>query len=227
MIAMGDVISRKIMSEQRWDLSNSHFLMSSLFPVQITRGAYNSFASGTAAHFDKSRPVKFPGWLGHNSTITKNRNCVASVMAEGGIRGGSRAAVLEYFPLLRNSLSNPFLVMEKSAAVKCVIEVMDTYRLRRDDWDSIMEITGVAGRLPAPEVPSVVKGAFTREFNKTHQMTSMAKGLGKRLVVADDTPEGGMAEDDNDEDDGGEDGEAPPPPRAEEKSQPTAKKRKK
>ena len=161
-ISEGDKISAMIFQTQAWSMSPAHMLFSSVLPSAYVRGYYNTFLSGPAAGFDRSRPVKFPAWLGNNSTAGKNKRLAAVVTKAAtdpvkGISGNSVDLMLDYIPLgLYLALMTPLATAtpttpaspgtplpqltaaEKTSIVEGVIGTMDNYGLLRDDWDFIV-----------------------------------------------------------------------------------------
>ena len=192
-IAQGDVFQRKILSEQRWSLSNAHFLYSTMLPTFVTRGPYNSFAPpGVAQHYDRGRPVKFPSWLGQNSAQTKASNMILGIMSEGILPRSSSVVATEYLPVLRSAITAPLVHTDddnRNAAIDKVLKTMQYYGLSREDWDSIVELSAIGSRCPAPDIPSVFKSAFTRSFNQAHPFQSASKALSYSPVDVDEEDE--------------------------------------
>jgi hypothetical protein len=57
---------------------------SAIDPAATVRGRYESFVTDPrAAQFDRARPIKFPTWLGVNSTTTKFRRIASCLVRQG------------------------------------------------------------------------------------------------------------------------------------------------
>lgn len=216
-ISEGDRVSKAIFTEQNWALSNTHLVLAAVYPAAMVRGDYQSFLTGPAAGFDKARPIKFPMWLGSNSSAGKNQRLLQCVAREGGhpnggLSGNTADVATDYIPLgLSPALAQP-LVEQDKAGIAPVTRVMEQYHLQRDDWDFIQEV-GVFKKMKAPpgcphlaaSIPTATKSAFTREFNKTHKFDNIAKtslkggggaSAGSQLGYADeDGVAGGTGED--------------------------------
>lgn len=189
-IAEGDVVSRTKFVDQNWSVSSTHAFLSTVLPCSIVRGEYQSFLTGPAVGFDKARPVKFPTWLGNNSSGTKNRRllvCAAHECALAGCGMETDSFAMDRAPLIAAKLSQ--LLTESGAedrpnAVKRSIAFMDSYHLLRDDFDFVNEISRFS-RIAASHhtafnrrldtVPAATKSAFTREFNKLHRFETVGQ----------------------------------------------------
>ncbi|CCW62535.1 unnamed protein product [Phytomonas sp. EM1] len=185
-ISRADAAQRMMYMEQNWSVSRAHVLLSSIAPCVYTRGKYVSFLEGQQVFFDRQRPVKFPTWLGHNSTAGKNRRLLRclTMQAQESISGNQEDVVLDYIPLgWERALLQPLAEKQKEG-IPTVIAVMDRYKLMRDDYDFVqgtahfkrMRSASRSGTADLPaRIPTAVKSAFTREFNRTHRVESLAK----------------------------------------------------
>lgn len=114
-ISRADAAHKVMYVEQNWSVSRAYVLLSSILPCAVTRGKYESFCSGQQAFFDRQRPVKFPSWLGHNSTARKNTRLLRCVAAQAthplhGMSGNGEDILLDYFPLaLEPRLTRPLI----------------------------------------------------------------------------------------------------------------------
>ncbi|CCW66032.1 unnamed protein product [Phytomonas sp. Hart1] len=185
-ISRADRAQRMMYGEQNWTVSRAHALFSSIAPCVYTRGKYNSFLDGPSVFFDRQRPVKFPTWLGHYSTLGKHRRLLRclTTQAQGGISGNQEDVLLDYIPLgWERGLLQPLAEFQKDG-IPQLIAFMDTYKLMRDDVDFVQGAAHFkrmrgASRSGcddlARRIPTAVKSAFTRDFNRTHRVGSFAK----------------------------------------------------
>jgi replication factor C subunit 1 len=231
-IATADVTSKQIFAEQTWGMGNAAAFCAAIYPCALVRGPYQSFVTGPGAAYDR-KSVKFPAWLGQNSTAGKNRRVATILVKQGqdplhGFGVGSAAAfVMDYCPTLQPRLAEPVATREKDGIAE-TIGVMDQYHLLREDWDSLQElvefkkqvrVSNVGGRLQAlaHRIPGPIKAALTREFNKTAHVdrASCLKGVAKTVglsAVSSSSSRGGdemvmtMGGDDN-EDESDNDGD--------------------
>ncbi|KPI86966.1 putative replication factor C subunit 1 [Leptomonas seymouri] len=194
-ISRADAAQRVMYYEQNWSVSRFHVLSSSIAPCVYTRGKYETFMTGQQKFFDLQRPVKFPQWLGHNSTASKNRRlarCVAMQASHPtrGISGNQEDVVADYMPHgWVRPLTAPLVEKEKEGIAE-VMAVMDQYNLMREDWDLVQTLPQFKrmerpSSMPPVAITTAVKTAFTREFNKTHRFNSFAKSTLKRTDKGD------------------------------------------
>lgn len=156
-ISDGDLVDRKIHGSQpQWSLMPFHGFMSSVMPSSYiagqVRGRFN-----------------FTTYLGQNSKANKYQRLLQEIQAHTRLRisGDRRELRLQYFPLLAYKLMTPILT-EKDAGVPKTIELMDDYFLTKEDWDVVAELGVGNGNYEArvKALPSTVKSAFTRTYNK-------------------------------------------------------------
>ena len=179
-IARGDVFNRKMVLEQQWKLSVSHFFFSSMLPTFCTRGQYTPFtAKNTAPNFIRTQFIRFPAWLGRNSSQRRILSIIEAIVAGGTLPQSSCTVSTEYLPVLRETLTRPLINIEKdkASAVREVLDRLHYYRLTREDWEAIIEITSLGNRVSAPLIPSSVKGLLTREYKKTNRFLPYTKTL--------------------------------------------------
>ena len=206
-ISRADAAQRVMYYDQNWSVSRFHVLSSSIAPCVYTRGKYETFMTGQQKFFDLQRPVKFPQWLGHNSTATKNRRLVRCVTMQAshpvhGISGNQEDVVADYMPHgWERPLTIPLVIKEKEGIAE-VMAFMDQYGLMRDDWDLVQTLPhfkhmATPSSAPPVNIVTAVKTAFTREFNKTHRFDSLAKSTLKHTDKG--TPTGDSDNDDEEE----------------------------
>ncbi|RNF04928.1 putative replication factor C, subunit 1 [Trypanosoma rangeli] len=195
-ISLADVVQCIMYYGQNWSVSRAHVQLSSIAPCAITRGHYQSFLSGQQVIFDRQRPVKFPSWLGQNSSGNKNKRLLRCLTLQAshhtkGISGNQEDVLLDYIPLgWEGALTKP-LVEQGKASVDEVIRFMDQYHILRDDWEFIQAVSHFKKMRASPlnaaggNIPTAVKTAFTREFNKTHHAESFVKGALQHMAGVD------------------------------------------
>lgn len=193
-ISRSDAAQRMMYLEQNWAVSRAYTLFSSIAPCVLTRGKYQSFAEGQAVFFDRQRPVKFPTWLGNNSTTGKNKRLLRCVtmQSQASISGNQEDVVLDYVPVgWERPLTRPLAEKGKDG-IEETIAFMDSYSLLRDDWDMVQAVSHfkrmrTLSEMPTPEILPAIKSAFTREFNRTHRTDSFAKVALKNVGKGEDT----------------------------------------
>lgn len=142
-ISRGDAAHRIMYMDQNWSVSRAHILLSSILPCAVTRGKYESFCTGQQMFFDRQRPVKFPSWLGQNSSMGKNKRLLRCLTAQvmhplRGMSGNAEDVLLDYIPLaLEPYLTRPLLPSFASAS-PCLSPFPDT-----------------AGASPSPAAPAL------------------------------------------------------------------------
>ena len=180
-ISEGDLVDRMIHgSEQHWSLMPTHAIFSFVRPA--------SFVAGT-----QTDATRFTQWLGKNSsqgmiitcyfqsTIFAYSNLGKLARAIKEIQGhmrlhssGNRHEIRQqYFSLLWSQLVQK-LDVEGKEAVPDVIELMDSYFLTKEDWDSLLEL-GVGPMAETNvKLETQTKATFTRLYNaRSHPMPFM------------------------------------------------------
>ncbi|KMU73608.1 replication factor C subunit 1 [Coccidioides immitis RMSCC 3703] len=154
-ISDGDLVDRMIHgSQQQWSLMPTHAVFSFVRPA--------SFVSGNMV--DR---VGFTSWLGNNSKQGKMARQIKEIQGHMRLRAsGDRHEIRQqYLPALWEKLVHRLDVDGKDA-VQEVIDLMDSYFLTREDWDSILEL----GLGPMSEktvnIESQTKATFTRLYNQ-------------------------------------------------------------
>ncbi|KAF5111370.1 hypothetical protein DV453_000015 [Geotrichum candidum] len=156
-ISDGDLVDKRIHGSQpQWSLMPFHGVMSSVLPSSYVagqgRGRYN-----------------FTTYLGQNSKTNKYARLLQEVQSHARLKisGDKKEVRLQYLPLLSNKLIEP-LLSNGDGGISQVIEVMDEYFLTKEDWDVIMElgVGPLSNEAKAKGLPTAVKSAFTRNYNK-------------------------------------------------------------
>ena len=170
-IASADVLGKRIVSEQLWSLSQAH-------------GALSCVAPGFYAQGVVGRPT-FPQWLGRNSTATKRQRLLREISGHLGAKvSASKDEVrASYVSALRGPLLTP-LAERGADGIDDVIGTLDDYGLTKDDFDSIMELELLPKKTDKSAftaLPSSVKSALTRKYNKAH--AAVKKGAPPRAAA--------------------------------------------
>jgi replication factor C subunit 1 len=170
-ISLGDILSQSIRQNQNWELLPGMGVVSSVRPAMSSLGQLRS-------------QIQFPQWLGKNSTTQKRARMVSELqlqvsLATHGVT--SRALRLDYAAPLATALTQP-LVQSGADGIAPIIDIMDTYGVTREGREALLEVVALSGSLPLLDsVPSTVKAAFTRTYNKAaHKTTSGATGSRRR-----------------------------------------------
>lgn len=198
-ISNGDLVDKKIRSNQAWSLLPTMAVFSSVLPGEYMEGNF-------------TKPVNFPLWLGKNSNSNKRKRLAQEVHDHTRIAtSGSRLSVrLDYAQFLVKSIVNP-LIEKGLEGVKEALDIIKAYHLLREDLDSLFELTtwGSAKSL-WEKVDSKVKAALTRTYNKEVQpyVFSVQADVKKKkktvvddeLGMGDEEGDNGQSDDDEDED---------------------------
>jgi len=172
MISVGDMIDKRIHQRQDWNLL-PHYVNTTVAVARTVSG----FA-----------PFQiFPQWLGKNSKRLKHRRYLDNLSNK--MFCSNDVMRMDYAEPV-NTLLMTGLV---GGDIKGTIQQMDSMKLTRDD---IMEELG-AVLFESVEIPTKIKTAFTREYNKTHSATGIIKSGKKRR--AEEMSQEGEDEDEGDE----------------------------
>ncbi|KAI1418271.1 DNA replication factor C, large subunit [Hypoxylon sp. FL1857] len=152
-ISDGDLVDRMIHGpQQQWSLMPTHAVFSTVRPA--------SFVAGQLIGSN------FTSWLGNNSKYGKLGRYVREIHSHMRLRssGDHNEIRQQYLPVLWTRLIKR-LADEGKESVEEVIELMDSYFLTREDFDSIKEL-GVG---PQDEenvnIDTQTKSTFTRLYN--------------------------------------------------------------
>jgi replication factor C subunit 1 len=151
-ISDGDLVDRMIHGpQQHWSLMPTHAVFSTVRPSSFIAGQL----LGTI----------FTTWLGNNSKTSKLGRYVRELHAHMRLKssGDHNEIRQQYLPVLWNQLIRR-LEIDGQDAVEDVIELMDSYFLTREDFDSIMELgVGNQGE-DTITIQTNTKSAFTRMY---------------------------------------------------------------
>jgi replication factor C subunit 1 len=190
-LSHGDIMTRKVYQTQNWGLI-PHAISQPLCAVKKVPG--------------KAPFQIFPQLLGKMSKQRKHARLMEDMARR--ITGGRSASVmrLDYAEPLRRVIAKEFL--HEKPSMEKIIQHMESFGVTRDDLFESLEETGCEPIV----IPTKVKTAFTREWNKTHGGSDISRvrtkgARGKRVkeeekgdeVVVDDDGDGEEVEEDGDE----------------------------
>ncbi|XP_050354909.1 replication factor C subunit 1 [Nymphalis io] len=154
-ISIGDMIEAKIRGQQAWGLLPLQAMCSSVIPGSVLEGHLSS-------------QIQFPSWLGKNSRKNKMHRLCQEIHAHTRLStSGSKSSIfLDYAYYLRDAVATP-LIQEKTDGIEKSMEVLESYHLLREDFDSLVELSLWPGQLnPMNTIETKVKAAMTRAYNK-------------------------------------------------------------
>lgn len=151
-ISDGDLVDRMIHgSQQQWSLMPAHAVFSFVRPA--------SYVSGSMA----GNQTRFTSWLGKNSNQGKLTRLVKDIQGHMRLRTSADRHEIrqQYIPVLWQNLVKKLLV-EGKESVPDIIELMDSYFLTKDDFDSIMELGVGTMDQEKVKIETQAKATFTR-----------------------------------------------------------------
>ncbi|KAI1936803.1 DNA replication factor C complex subunit Rfc1 [Ophidiomyces ophidiicola] len=154
-ISDGDLVDKMIHgSQQQWSLMPTHAVFSFVRPA--------SFMSG-----NMTERAGFTSWLGSNSKQGKMSRQIKEIQGHMRLRAsGDRHEIRQqYLPLLWEKLVHR-LAADGKEVVQDVIDLMDSYFLTREDWDSILELGLGPMSEKGVKIESQTKATFTRLYNQ-------------------------------------------------------------
>ncbi|XP_051134317.1 replication factor C subunit 1 isoform X2 [Andrographis paniculata] len=164
-IGDGDIVNVQIRRYRQWQLSQIGSLASSIIPAALLHGQREILEQGERNY------NRFGGWLGKNSTMSKNYRLLEDLhvhmLASRESNSGRSTLRLEYLSVLLKRLTNPLRELPKDEAVEKVVEFMDLYSISMEDFDTMMDISKFKGHPnPLDGIPPATKAALTRAYNK-------------------------------------------------------------
>jgi replication factor C subunit 1 len=153
-ISDGDLVDRVIHgSQQQWGLMPTHAMFSFVRPA--------SLMAGTMAYGSTS----FTSWLGNNSKLGKLSRMVKEIQGHMRLRSSADRHDVrqQYMPMFWQQLPKR-LEKDGKEAIQPIIDLMDSYFLTKEDFDSVLEL-GI-GNMDAKQVKidTQTKSAFTRAY---------------------------------------------------------------
>ncbi|XP_021296805.1 replication factor C subunit 1 [Herrania umbratica] len=164
-IGDGDIINVQIRRYRQWQLSQAGSLSSCIIPAALLHGQRETLEQGER-NFNR-----FGGWLGKNSTMSKNYRLLEDlhvhVLASRESSSGRETLRLDYLTVLLTQLTNPLRDKPKDKAVKQVVEFMNAYSISQEDFDTVVELSKFQGHSnPLEGIPPAVKAALTKAYNE-------------------------------------------------------------
>ncbi|GMI86241.1 replication factor C1, replication factor C 1 [Hibiscus trionum] len=164
-IGDGDIVNVQIRRYRQWQLSQTSVLSSCIIPAALLHGQRETFEHGEH-NFNR-----FGGWLGKNSTMSKNYRLLEDFhvhfLASRESCSGRETLRLEYLTVLLKRLTNPLRDMPKEEAVKQVLEFMNAYSISQEDFDTVVELSKFQGHPnPMEGILPAVKAALTKAYNE-------------------------------------------------------------
>jgi replication factor C subunit 1 len=150
-ISDGDLVDRMIHGpQQHWSLMPTHAVFSTVRPSSFIAGAFTE------------QPT-FTTWLGNNSKYGKLNRFVREIHSHMRLKssGDHNEVRQQYLPLLWHQLVKR-LEIEGKEAVPDVIDLMDSYYLTREDFDSIKELGVGPQSEETVNLETQTKATFTR-----------------------------------------------------------------
>ncbi|KAI1102295.1 replication factor RFC1 C terminal domain-containing protein [Jackrogersella minutella] len=189
-ISDGDLVDRMIHGpQQHWSLMPTHAVFSTVRPA--------SFVAGQLIGSN------FTSWLGNNSKYGKLGRYIREIHSHMRLRssGDHHEIRQQYLPVLWTQLIKR-LADEGKESVESVIDLMDSYFLTKEDFDSIKELGVGPQNEDLIQIDTQTKSTFTRLYNaKPHPMSFMkASSVVAPKQAARDKPDLEEAMDDEDDD---------------------------
>ncbi|KAJ2749843.1 DNA replication factor C complex subunit Rfc1, partial [Coemansia sp. BCRC 34490] len=202
LISESDIVDSKLRGSQQWGLMPLHAALSCVGPALFARGGRNQM-------------YRFPAWLGQNSKGAKLGRMLRDVQSHMRLRVSADKTEIRksYVPAMAPELVAP-LADRGTDGISDVIATMDHYYLNKDHWDALLELH-LDGERMLKQIPTAVKSAFTREYNKASHPLALhsMKGAASGKALSDAASGAGLKpdseeyvdlDDDNDNDDNDE-----------------------
>jgi len=176
-IADSNRVEKLIRESQAW----------SLLPLQ---GFYSCVAAPDVMRGGLTQRINFPQWLGKNSSQGKHDRILQELKMHMRLSclAGKSDLNMDYAWLMRKKLVSPLVNPDDdvNSSARQVIDLMNSYNLTREDWESFIDIGKWDTQKDiAASIPSKVKAAFTRAYNKEVHLTPYATGtIAKKKRVA-------------------------------------------
>ncbi|KAI1493042.1 replication factor RFC1 C terminal domain-containing protein [Biscogniauxia mediterranea] len=152
-ISDGDLVDRMIHGQQQqWSLMPTHAIFSTVRPASFVAGQLLS--------------SNFTSWLGNNSKHGKLSRLVREIHSHMRLKssGDHNEIRQQYLPMLWHQLIKR-LADDGKECVEEVIELMDSYFLTREDFDSIKELGVGPQNEDLISIETQTKATFTRMYN--------------------------------------------------------------
>src|SRR5262249_37771436 len=137
---------------QHWSMMPTHAVFSTVIPSSRMAGGFSGHQMG------------FTSWLGNNSKQGKLVRFVKEIQSHMRLQSSAdRHEVRQYYVPMFFTMLAKRLEMEGSAAVKELINLMDSYYLTKEDYDAILELGLGPNDMERLQIAPATKTAFTRE----------------------------------------------------------------
>lgn len=172
-------------ANQEWWLSPAYGLLGSVMPAYLVHGP------GTSR-------IDFSTWFGVNSRQQKFLRLSKTLANHSYLKLALNwRQFVPVIPVLADEILEP-LVQRGADGIADAIRLIDEYRLTKDDFESLLELSGLQD-IWAKQVPTAVKSALTRRYNATGHMLPYSveaehQGPARRIAVD-------LVDGDNEEDD--------------------------
>ena len=171
-ISHGDVMNRSVRMKQNWGLMPYANMVSSVMPASMMRGGREAF------HEYERNFNRFPGWLGKNSSAGKMKRLLHEVhshaVTSNVFKADGAGMRCDYLPLIKDLTTRPMWEPPQGKGkegIEDVMEIMNSYCLTRQDWESIYDLCKFPKGV-GPEfvdvlkpIATATKTAFTRTCN--------------------------------------------------------------
>jgi replication factor C subunit 1 len=150
-ISDGDLVDRMIHGpQQQWSLMPTHAVFSTVRPSSFIAGSFKE-------------QTMFTTWLGNNSKYGKLGRFVREIHSHMRLKSSGDANEIrqQYLPVLWHQLVKR-LEVEGKECVGDVIDLMDSYYLTREDFDSIKELGVGYQSEDRIKIETQTKSTFTR-----------------------------------------------------------------
>ncbi|KII73479.1 Replication factor C subunit 1 [Thelohanellus kitauei] len=172
-ISQADICDKKIRGTNNWSLLPTQAVLSVVVPTDYVAGSIIG-------------QIRFPQWLGKNSSTTKSKNVVKQIIQHSRLKcdATGRSFVLDFLPHFNRVFYLPILCT--SEGVNQVMTLMDNYDIIKEDWDNMVELYQWTS-LKLEPLQTKTKTALTRTINKhSHVLPYSLSGDQRTKRSADD-----------------------------------------
>ncbi|KAI3641602.1 hypothetical protein MIR68_000353 [Amoeboaphelidium protococcarum] len=203
-ISASDLVEARLYRNQEFSLLPTHAMFSTIIPVTLAQGSL-------------TERLNFPSILGQ---ISKTNKCwrllkELALHLKLKISGDKNEVRQDYMAVLVKRLTDP-LIRDGADAIQDVITQLDEYYLSKEDWEAMLELSlgDYQQDRVMKKIPTSVKSAFTRQYNKQSHNTPFAiqnipkkiKGTGMSMKVdLEELADADYAEEEEQNPDGGDD----------------------
>ena len=172
-LSQSDVLDSLIHGvNQEWSLAPLHGVFSCIIPSYYACG-------------QMSGRIDFPSWLGQYSKTSKFSRLLKELSMHASLKVSMTKAEFRtnYLPPLASIIYSILHEKQTDGIDEC-IEILDSYYLLKDDFDIMMEMY-IHGDKLMTKIPTNVKAAFTRKYNKeSHNIPYSISSIAKTAAVS-------------------------------------------